>query len=75
MTMDVRPAAVDADVLRSQISDKYSEVAQAPEKGFHFHTGRPLARMVGYPDADIDALPRARSSRSPVPATRSRSAA
>ena len=57
MTMDVRPAAVDADVLRSQISEKYSEVARAPEKGFHFHTGRPLARMVGYSDADIDALP------------------
>jgi len=57
MTMDVRPAAVDADVLRCQISDKYSEVAKDPEKGFHFHTGRPLARMVGYQDADVDALP------------------
>jgi len=57
MTMDVRPAAVDAEVLRSQISDKYSEVAKTPEKGFHFHLGRPLARMVGYSDADIDALP------------------
>ncbi len=57
MTMEVRPAAVDAEVLRSQISDKYSEVATEPEKGFHFHTGRPLARMVGYPNADVDALP------------------
>ena len=56
--MDVRPAAVDAEVLRSQISDKYSEVAETPEKGFHFHTGRPLTRMVGYSDADVDALPR-----------------
>ncbi len=55
--MDVRPAAVDAEVLRSQISDKYSEVAKDPEKGFHFHTGRPLARMVGYPESDVDALP------------------
>ncbi len=57
MTMDVRPAAVDAAVLRSQISDKYSEVAKTPGKGFHFHTGRPLARMVGYPESDVDALP------------------
>ncbi len=57
MTMDVRPAAVDAKLLRSQISDKYSEVAKAPEKGFHFHLGRPLARMVGYSDADVNALP------------------
>jgi len=56
--MDVRPAAVDTEVLRSQISDKYSEVAETPEKGFHFHTGRPLTRMVGYSDADVDALPR-----------------
>jgi len=57
MAMDVRPAAVDAEVLRSQISDKYSDVAKTPEQGFHFHTGRPLARMVGYSDADVDALP------------------
>ncbi len=57
MAMEVRPAAVDAEVLRSQISEKYSEVAQEPEKGFHFHTGRPLAEMLGYPAADVDALP------------------
>ncbi|HEY5641129.1 MAG TPA: methyltransferase domain-containing protein [Dehalococcoidia bacterium] len=57
MTMDVRPAAVDAHVLRSQVSEKYSEVAQDPEKGFHFHTGRSLARMLGYSEADVDALP------------------
>lgn len=57
MAMEVRPAAVDAEVLRSQISQKYSEVAQEPEKGFHFHTGRPLAEMLGYPAADVDALP------------------
>ncbi|HEY5625538.1 MAG TPA: methyltransferase domain-containing protein [Dehalococcoidia bacterium] len=57
MAMEVRPAAVDAEVLRSQISEKYSEVAMEPEKGFHFHTGRPLARMLGYSAADVDALP------------------
>jgi SAM-dependent methyltransferase len=55
--MDVRPAAVDAEVLRSQISEKYSEVAKEPEKGFHFHTGKPLALMLGYPESDVDALP------------------
>ena len=55
--MEVRPAAVDADVLRPQISEKYSEEAQDPEKGFHFHTGRPLAKMLRYSDADVDALP------------------
>jgi arsenite methyltransferase len=57
MTTEVRPAAVDADTLRCQISDKYSEVAKTPEKGFHFHTGKPLALMLGYPEDVIDRLP------------------
>jgi SAM-dependent methyltransferase len=57
MTNDVKPAAVDRDVLRCQIQEKYTDVAVEPEKGFHFHTGRPLARMLGYADEDIDALP------------------
>jgi len=57
MTIEVRPAAVDAETLRCQISDKYSEVAKTPEKGFHFHTGKPLALMLGYPEAVVDGLP------------------
>ena len=57
MATEVRAARVDAEALRSQISDKYSQVALTPEKGFHFHTGRPLADMLGY-DADLlDWLP------------------
>jgi arsenite methyltransferase len=32
-------------------------VAECPEQGFHFHTGRPLARLLGYPDDLIDTLP------------------
>lgn len=57
MAIEVRPAAVDAQALRRQISDKYTEVAEAPTRGFHFHTGRPLALMVGYPEALVDSLP------------------
>ncbi len=57
MTTEVRAARVDADALRFQISEKYTDVAVEPEKGFHFHTGRPLARMLGYEDAVIDPLP------------------
>jgi len=57
MTTEVRPAAVDADTLRCQISDKYTEVAKTPQKGFHFHTGRPLALMLGYPEDVIERLP------------------
>ena len=28
-----------------------------PTKGFHFHTGRPLAAMLGYDRSETDALP------------------
>lgn len=58
MTTEVRPAQVDADALRCQIRDKYTDVALTPDKGFHFHNGRPLARMLGYDDAIVDSLPR-----------------
>jgi SAM-dependent methyltransferase len=57
MTVEVRPAAVDAATLRRQIQEKYTEVALTPEVGFHFHTGRSLALMLGYDDAIIDWLP------------------
>ena len=57
MTTEVRPAAVDAEALRCQISDKYTEVAKTPEKGFHFHSGRPLALMLGYSEDVLDSLP------------------
>jgi ubiquinone/menaquinone biosynthesis C-methylase UbiE len=32
-------------------------VALEPEQGFHFHTGRPVAQMLGYAEADLDWLP------------------
>ncbi len=57
MERPVIAAAVDRDELRSQVQSKYSDVANHPERGFHFHTGSPLARMLGYPEAEVDALP------------------
>ncbi|HJN93649.1 MAG TPA: methyltransferase domain-containing protein [Dehalococcoidia bacterium] len=59
MVSKVTPANLDRDALRDGIQGKYSEVAEAPETGFHSHTGRPLAQMLGYDDADIDWLPAA----------------
>lgn len=50
-------AAVDRDELRRRISDKYRDVAEHPEMGFHFHTGRPLARMLGYSEEMVAELP------------------
>ena len=57
MTAEVTAAKVDREQLRKQISEKYTDVAVEPEKGFHFHTGRPLAMMLGYDPAELDRLP------------------
>jgi arsenite methyltransferase len=56
MTQAAEPI-VDLEALRSSIRDEYAVVATDPGRGFHFHTGRPLAGRLGYPDAWIDALP------------------
>lgn len=50
---------VDRETLRRAISEKYRDVALDPSLGFHFHTGRPLAAMLGYPAEAIDRLPAA----------------
>ena len=57
MVQQVKASHVDRDQLRRQVSQKYTAVALQPEQGFHFHTGRPLALMLGYAAADVDALP------------------
>jgi SAM-dependent methyltransferase len=51
------PINVDVQALRSAIQEEYAEVATSPEQGFHFHTGRPLAAMLGYDRFETDALP------------------
>ncbi len=43
--------------LRLAIQAEYTEVANEPGKGFHFHTGRPLARRLGYAEDWQDAVP------------------
>ena len=48
---------VNVERLRSEVKLKYKEVATHPEKGFHFHVGRPLAQMLDYPMAVVDVLP------------------
>ena len=57
MLTEVIASKVDREALRDQIEAKYCDVARKPEQGFHFHTGRPLAAMLEYPAADVDALP------------------
>jgi SAM-dependent methyltransferase len=57
MMQPISTPDVDIETLRCEIRKEYAEVASDPEKGFHFHTGRPAAEMLGYADAWVDALP------------------
>ncbi len=43
--------------LRQAISKEYEEVANNPERGFHFHTGRPLTRILGYKEEWLEGIP------------------
>ncbi len=48
---------VDAELLRAEVRQKYKEVAVDPYGTYHFHTGRPLAARLGYPETVTDNLP------------------
>jgi SAM-dependent methyltransferase len=48
---------LDVEVLREAIQAEYAEVAANPQKGFHFHTGRPLARMLEYAEEWLIGIP------------------
>lgn len=48
---------VDPAALREEVKAKYREVASDPHGNFHFHTGRPLAKRLGYDAAVVDRLP------------------
>src|ERR671911_2187609 len=48
---------VDPEALRADVREKYRDVALHPDGEFHFHTGRPLAALLGYPREVVDALP------------------
>jgi len=49
--------SVDPNALRADVRDKYREVATNPSGAFHFHTGRPLAALLGYDPVIVEALP------------------
>ena len=48
---------VDAEALREEVKSKYREVATDPHGAHHFHTGRFLAKHLGYDDAFVASLP------------------
>lgn len=49
--------SLDLDRLRQAIQEEYTAVARDPGRGYHFHTGRPLASMLGYHDDWLEGLP------------------
>jgi SAM-dependent methyltransferase len=53
----IADVAVDAEALREDVKSKYREVAVDPHGEFHFHTGRYLARRLGYDAEVVDGLP------------------
>ena len=49
--------AVDAKALREEVKSKYREVAIDPHGDHHFHTGRYLAKHLGYDETFVASLP------------------
>lgn len=48
---------LDVQQLRDAIQQEYTAVATDPGQGFHFHTGRRLAGILGYRDEWLDGVP------------------
>lgn len=42
---------ISLDELRLEIKKEYTDVALDPNKGYHFHTGRKLANLLGYDES------------------------
>jgi len=55
--MKIETLAVDPSALREEVKNKYRDVACNPHGEFHFHTGRPLARRLGYDEAVVGPMP------------------
>ena len=57
MTKPIAVPELDQEALRCEIRKEYAEVATHPSRGFHFHTGRPLAALLGYSSAWLEHVP------------------
>lgn len=55
---DLLPSSsISVAALTQAIMKEYTEVAQSPSKGYHFHTGRDAAGRIGYDPALYAGLP------------------
>ena len=59
MTSSSSIPGLDIGTLREAISEEYKVVAENPQQGFHFHTGRPLARILEYAEDWLEDVPEA----------------
>ena len=50
-------SSLDLGGLRQAIQEEYAAVARDPGRGYHFHTGRPLASILRYHDDWLEGLP------------------
>ena len=50
-------ASPDVDKLRDAVQAEYTVVAREPQRGFHFHTGRRLAKIVEYESSWLEGIP------------------
>jgi len=55
--METTTRTLDTSDLEYRVKQMYSEVAEHPEREFHFETGRTLAERLGYPPDSLDAIP------------------
>lgn len=55
--MNFTTEKLDETKVISAVQDMYREVAYHPEKEFHFPVGRNSCLNLGYPEAELDALP------------------
>lgn len=51
------PTLPDLAELREAIQREYEVLACEPRRGFHFHTGRPLTKILGYEDGWLEGIP------------------
>lgn len=56
MTQPSASPNVSVEALREAISEEYRIVAEDPNHGFHFHTGRPLTKILGYDEEWIEGI-------------------
>jgi SAM-dependent methyltransferase len=59
MTHHQNVPKISLEELRVEIKKEYTNVALDPNKGYHFHTGRKLANLLGYDEALYADLPEA----------------